>query len=569
MSIYVLGISAYAHEASACLLKDGAVARFCEEERFNRERHTAVFPVQAIRWCLDAEGVKLSDVERITYFWRPLKEITGNLKHVLRYFPASLELLSAKGGPTDYTFGQRMNKILGLNKTFGQLFPGESVPPIYFCEHHLAHAASAFFSSPFPRGAILTMDGRGESTTTLIARGDGTSIEKIVEISVPHSLGHFYSSITSALGFKPFFDEWKVMGLSAYGTNRFYELMRDLVHLTPDGFELNLSYFAFHVKGSGQWLSDKFFATFLPKPDPDFQTKADIAKAAQLVLEDAGVHLAKIARHKTGERSLSLAGGVVLNCLMNSRIIEESGFEDFYFQPIANDAGTSLGAAQYWTHQIRGLTRTKPQTSIYWGPAFSDDECRQALMAAGLEFTRSENVALDTAHCLAEGNIVGWFQGAMEAGPRALGARSILADPGVPGIKDRINAIVKKRESFRPFAPSVTKEDQATYFELPGGCDSPYMILTGRVREEWKARLGAIVHVDGTARIQTVYKDWNPLYWQLLTEFGKIKGHSVLLNTSFNESEPIVCKPAEAIACYLRSEIDVLVLQNHIVKRQP
>lgn len=567
MSIYVLGISAYAHEASACLLKDGRVVRFCEEERFNRERHTAAFPIQAIRWCLDSENLRLSELDQITFFWQPLKEVTGNLVHMVRYFPSSLSLLSAKGGPTDYTFAERFKKILDLRKTFAFHFPGEGVPEIYFCEHHLAHAASAFYSSPFSKGAVLTMDGRGESTTTLIARGRDIYLEKILEIQVPHSLGHFYSAVTSALGFKPFFDEWKVMGLSAYGSPRFYEEMRRLIQLAPDGFKLDLDYFSFHTQGTSCWLSKKFLKKFLTTPNPDFQLKADIAKAAQMVVEDAGVHLAKLAFKLTRERSLSLAGGVVLNCLMNRRIIEESGFDEFFFQPIANDAGTSLGAAQYWSHQIRGLGRVEPQGSVYWGPSYSDEDCLSQITQTGLSFERSDDVAVSAAELLAEGKIIGWFQGRMEAGPRALGARSILADPGVPGMKERINAIVKKRESFRPFAPSVIKEYQANYFEMPKGCDSPYMIITGRVRPEWREKLSAIVHVDGTARIQTVFRDWNPLYWSLIHEFGKRKGYSVLLNTSFNENEPIVCTPAQAIDCYRRSDLDVLVLGNYILKK--
>jgi carbamoyltransferase len=440
---------------------------------------------------------------------------------------------------------------------------------VNFIEHHLCHAASAFFVSPYEDAAILTVDGRGESTSTMISHGRGNKIEKMVEIKVPHSLGHLYASITDYLGFKPFFDEWKVMGMSAYGKPTYVAQFDRLVELGDDGsYRLNLDYFNFHVKGGSSWLSEKFYAEFgppKPKGEEFSQHGADIALALQKVVEKAGIHLANYAKRLTGSKHLCMTGGVVLNCLMNKRIVEETGFADFFFQPIANDAGTSLGSALYHYHHQLNQPRSFVFDSVYWGPEFTNDQIEPVLRAKGVRYQRSPNIAADTAREIAQGKIVGWFQGRMECGPRALGNRSITVDPTIAGMKDKLNARVKRREGFRPFAPSVLEERATEYFDLPKGKPSPYMILIADVKKGAEGKIPAVTHMDGTARVHTVSRQVNPRYWELIHEFEKIKGVPILLNTSFNENEPIVCTPEEAVNCFLRTEFDVLAIGDYLV----
>jgi carbamoyltransferase len=568
MDIFVLGISTFAHESSACLLKNGRVVAFAEEERFNRDRHTSSFPIQAIQFCLSRGDISISELSQVTFFWKPKIEILGNALHFVRYLPSSWNLLSAPGGTTSFTFFERMGLMMRLQKVLKRYFPEHKIPPIYFCEHHNAHAASAFYSSPFSEAAILTMDGRGECVTTAFSKGSRSQMQRLFEVPVPHSLGHFYSSITDFLGFKPFFDEWKVMGLSAYGTDRYEDLFSELIRIKGHGFELNLDYFSFHTHGTKKWLSDKFYEA-IPRPkDGDFQNSADIAWAAQRCVERMGLHLARQLREMTNSDTLCVAGGVALNCLMNQKIVEQSGFEKFYFQPIANDAGTSLGSAQHWYHHVRGNQKWNDQPhqdDLAWGPAFSSQQCETLLKKYKLSYQRAPDFVAQAAQLLYQGKVIGWFQGGMEGGPRALGHRSILADPTRKDMKEKINQIVKKRETFRPFAPSVLLEKAKEYFEMPKDLPSPHMILTGNVRKEWSSRLPAITHVDGTARVQTVSKMHHPLFHSLIEKFGELSGVSVLLNTSFNENEPIVCNPQEAIECFLRSDLDALFLEDLVV----
>lgn len=567
MDTFVLGISAFAHEASACLLHNGKVVAFAEEERFNRQRHSSEFPLQAIQFCLNQGRIQLSQVDQISFFWNPWLELPGNALHFLKYFPQSLDLLKAPAGTTQMTFFERMRITLNLKSEIQKRFPQERVPPIYFCEHHSAHGASAFYPSGFDSAAFVTIDGRGESVTTTTGYADPNGLHRHTQIKVPHSLGHFYSAITDYLGFKPFFDEWKVMGLSAYGDPQYDHFFEKLVIHTEQGFELNLKYFSFHTKGTRQWVSELFLKEF-GLAQGDFQKSANIARAAQKSVERAGVHLTKRLYERTKTDNLCMAGGVVLNCLMNQKIVEQSGFHNFFFQPLANDAGTSMGSAQYWWHQVQKQPRVAPQTHISWGPSYTSKECRVALEKYHLPFRKSGDICGDTARLLYEGCVVGWFQGGMEAGPRALGHRSILADPSRADMKEKINRIIKKRESFRPFAPSVLADKSNLYFKIHKNLESPYMILAGDVRSEWRDRLPAITHVDGTARIQTVTAMHSLRYYELIRKFGDLSGIYVLLNTSFNENEPIVCQPEEAIECFLRSDLDALVLEDLIVLKE-
>ncbi len=570
--MYILGISSYSHEASCSLIKDGEIKYVIEEERLNRKKHTWEYPEKAIAECLRREGITIKDIDHITFFWTPSKEILGNMLHMLRYFPQSLHILKARSGGGELNPLKRIALMQTIGSRIAKQWDLPHPPKIHFIEHHLAHAASAFFVSKFEEAAILTIDGRGESTSTMLSYGKGSHIEKLHEIHVPHSLGHLYAAVTDHLGFTPFFDEWKVMGMSAYGTDRYVKAFEPLVYLHPDGtYTLNLDYFSFHTHGGSQWLSPLFEKTFgakRKKGDPYTQEHYDLAFALQKIVERAGVHLAKGIYERTKSKNLCMTGGVVLNCLMNKRIVEETPFENFFFQPIANDAGTSFGSALYYYHQVLGKPRSYVFDAPYLGTSFTDDNIRIALEKRGVQYKKSEHIAKDAARLIADGKILGWFQGRMESGPRALGDRSIIADPTDPTMKDRLNARVKRREMFRPFAPSVIEEKVNDYFIMPKNQPSPYMILIGDVREDKKSSLPAITHKDGTARVHTVNKKVNQAYWELISEFEKIKGVAVVLNTSFNENEPIVCTPDEAIDCFLRTDFDALAIGPYLAVKK-
>lgn len=567
---YTLGIGAYAHDSSCALLRDGLLLSMAEEERFNRQKHTTLFPEKAIRFCLEREGITISDISDFAFFWNPMRELTGNIVHVGRHLPASLNLLRAPSGG-DLKFLQRVNKMRRIGTEIQSVFGLRAAPRVKFVEHHLSHACSAFLPSPFEEAAIFTIDGRGESTSTMFARGRGNRVEKLLEISVPHSVGHFFAAVTDYLGFTPFFEEWKVMGMSAYGTDRYVNDFADLVQFLPDGtYRLNLKYFRFHTHGQASWLAPLFYARFggaRGRGKPYGQDDYDIAFALQRTIERIGVALTRRLKELTGLKSLCVAGGVSLNCLMNREIVERSGFESFFFQPVANDAGTSWGSALYSYYQDRPQVPRQRLENLYFGPEYSDAQIEAALVAAGVVYKRSTDICRDTAVRIAEGRIVGWFQGRMESGPRALGNRSIVVDPTRAEMKDRLNAKVKRREGFRPFAPSVLAERCREYFNLPRGVDSPYMMLIGDVRPEMRQRIPAVTHADGTARIQTVTEEGNPLYYRLISEFERIKGVPVVLNTSFNENEPIVCAPEQAIACFLRTDFEVLAIGNFLVEK--
>jgi len=565
-----LGLSSYSHESSCALLRGGKIIALGEEERFNRQKHTSAFPEGAIRACLAEAGISLDQVDHIAFFWDPARELTGNVFHMLRYFPQSLALLAARSGGGGDGHLRRIWKMANVGGELQKTFGLSAAPKVHFIEHHLAHAASAFHVSPYEEAAILTMDGRGEATSTMFSRGCGNKIEKLCEIRAPHSIGHLYAALTDYLGFTPFFDEWKVMGMSAYGEPTYVKRFAELVHLDEIGYSLNLDYFSFHVRGASRWLSPKFLEVFGPafsKGENFSQRAADIAFALQKVVETAGVHVARQLYRQTGSKNLCLTGGVALNCLMNKKIIEETEFTNFFIQPIANDAGTSLGAALYHYHHELNGKRTMVFNHAYWGSRFTNEEIELAIKQKNLEYVKSENIAKDAAAELAAGKILGWFQGRMESGPRALGNRSILADPTRKEMKDRLNARVKRREGFRPFAPSVLEEKVADYFSMPKGQASPYMILIGDVLESKRAVLPAVTHKDNTARVHTVSRNTNPLYYSLIQEFGKLSGVPVVLNTSFNENEPIVRTPEEALDCFLRTDFDAIAIGDFLLRK--
>lgn len=567
----ILGISSFSHESSCSLISDEGIQCVLEEERFNRIKHTWEFPKQALQQCFSQTSTPIHTIDHFTFFWNPQTEIVRNIGHFIKFFPASLNLLRSKAVNNGLPFMQRIMSKRTIGQNIRSQFQLPRVPKIHFIEHHLCHAASAFFISEFEEAAILTIDGRGESTTTLLARGQGNKIQKLSEIRIPHSLGHLYAAVTSYLGFKPFSDEWKVMGMSAYGKSTYVHDFKDIIQLNKNGqFKLNLKYFQFHTHGQEKWVSPQFIDQFgQPRfPHETLEQKHyDIAYALQKLIEETGVALAQALYKITQQPNLCITGGVALNCLMNRAIIEQTPFQKFFIQPIANDAGTSLGSALYYYHHILNKPRKLLFDSIYLGPGYSTDEIRTCLDQHKINTYRSKDVCQETAQFLNQGKIVGWFQGRMEAGPRALGNRSILADPRDSKIKDRLNRFVKKRESFRPFAPSVLEEKVHEYFLMPKGQMSPYMILVGDVRDEKKPFLPAVTHADGTARVHTVSKKTNPKFWQLIYEFEKITRMPIVLNTSFNDNEPIVCRPEDALKCFQHTEIDILVLEDFIVTK--
>lgn len=565
----ILGIGAYSHESSACLVKDGVPLAFVEEERVNREKHTWRFPEGAIREILQMTGAMPSDIDAVTFFWNPLKEIAGNLKHVVRHFPKSLNLLSVGSGSQDMGAIHRILRQLNLKKTLLKALP-EINPriPIRFVDHHLAHAASCFFVSPFERAAIMTLDGRGERSSAFWGMGEGNSIIKRMEWPVPHSVGHFYNAVTDFLGFKPFYDEYKVMGLSAYGTDRYYSAFNQIAKITKNHtLKLDMSFFSFHTHGRGKWLSGKFYEQFGPPRHPEediTERHCDIAYALQSCVEDIAVQMAIFLKKETGMENLVLAGGVIQNCQMNRKIAEQSGFKNFFFHPVSNDAGCSLGSALYYTHVTCNRPRNYVMDTVYLGPEYSDDAIKHALENEKLSYCLSDDIAKDCAGHLYAGNIVGWFQGRMECGPRALGNRSIIADPGNRAIRDRLNRIIKQREMFRPFAASVLSEYADDFFEMPA--DSPFMQLAVNIRKGRLKQIPAVSHKDGTTRVQTVNKYGNPLYRELIECFQNLSGLPLILNTSFNVDEPIVMTPLHAIQCFIRSGLDILVIGNYIVQ---
>jgi len=570
MSVVVLGINHNSHDSAASLLVDGKVVAVAEEERFLRKKHAGDIPVNATRFCLEYAGLKPSDIDHLAFFYDPYLVTRKRLSLFVRYFPSSLNLLIDMTAPAAHILSMFLGESRLLKKT---LFGNDSSCRyrFHYVEHHRCHAASAFFLSPFDHAAILSLDGTGEWATTWMGKGEANRIELLRQTTFPHSVGLVYSAVTEYLGFRPWSGEGKVMGLAAYGDpKRYLDAFRKIIHPAKGGgFEVDMSYFRYHVRFWREWVSQKFIEQFGPPREPESaldERHKDMAAALQAVSEEIGIHLADELQGMTDEQNLCLAGGVALNCVMNGKILRESRFRDVFVQPMANDAGTSLGAALYAYHVVLGHPRVMKLQTIALGPQFDNDAIEAALRRHPVVWHRSADVAREAAAFLADGKIIGWFQGRMEVGPRALGHRSILGDPRRSEMKDVINARVKHREGFRPFAPSVLAEKAGAYFAE--SYESPYMILNFDVLPEKRTVIPAVTHVDGTARVQTVARDVNPLYYRLIEEFERLTGVPVLLNTSFNvRGEPIVNTPDEAIACFLGTGMDRLVLGDFVAEK--
>ncbi|MCA9243382.1 MAG: carbamoyltransferase [Phycisphaerales bacterium] len=564
----VLGISCYYHDAGAAIVRDGQLVAAAEEERFNRTKHYSGFPKQAIEFCLREAGVTLEQVDHIGFYEKPLVKFNRILETILATWPLSFNVWRT-AIPTwvldKLHIGRHIQQQLDTDRD------------ILFCQHHLAHAGSAFLVSPFDKAAIITADGVGEWVTTGWGVGDGVTMDFRQEIRFPHSIGLLFSAITAYLGFRVNDAEWKVMGLAPYGKPIYVDKFREVVDIREDGsFRLNLKYFSFPYSTSRTispaW--ERLFGQPQRRPETDLsQFHNDIAHSGQKIVEEIMVRIARHAQRESGLKQVCIAGGVGLNCVANWRILRECGFDDIYIQPAAGDSGGALGTAFYIANSVMKAPRAFSMDHAYWGPAFSNAEVRAALDDAGANYELCESddeLINETAQRLAKGGVIGWFQGRMEFGPRALGSRSLLADPRRADMKDIINAKVKFREAFRPFAPAVLKERAHEFFEMPEGMDAPFMLLVPSVRPEARAQIPAVTHQDGTGRVQTVTPEHNPLYYGVIKRFGELTGVPVLINTSFNvRGEPIVCTPADAYRTFVNTGIDTLVIGRCIVSEKP
>ncbi len=584
MSVHILGINAYHGDVSAVLLRDGELVAAVEEERFRRIKHVAGFPTEAIRTCLAMGGITGADVDHVGVSRTPSAHLWRKALFALRHRPGGLVRDRAANYRRVGAIPDTLVDALGLAA-------GARRPTVHWVEHHPAHLASAFFVSPFDEAAVAAVDGFGDFVSTSRAIGRGNRLDVQQRTFFPHSLGVLYLAITQYLGFMKFGDEFKVMGLAPYGTPEFVEPLRRLVHLQPGGrFTLDLSYFR-HQSGEagmtwddgepvlGRVFGDRLEQDLGPARRPEEPVTARheaIAASLQVVFEDAMFHVLNGLHHRTGQPRLCLAGGCAMNSVANGKIRQRTPFRDVYIQPASGDNGTALGAAYWVWHQVLGRPRGFVMRHGYWGPAFQNGSVDAAfaaraaqMQALGCEvrtFESDEAVCAATAERIAAGQVVGWFQGRMEWGARALGNRSILADPRRADMREIINTKIKFREKFRPFAPSVLEEAQDQYFT--GAVADPFMIQVYPVQPDKREVIPAVTHVDGSGRLQTVSRTSNPIYWALIRAFEQRRGVPVLLNTSFNENEPIVHRPEEALDCFLRTRMDAIVLGRSLVTKR-
>ena len=579
----ILGINAYHGNASAAIVSDGRLVAAVEEERFNRVKYAAGFPSAAIRYCVKEAGLTLADIDHVAVPRNPYARLATKLFYALRMPSFARERAKV------------LTKFTGIPEALAEAFgsdPMKLKAKFHRIEHHQAHLASSFFVSPFERAALLSADGLGDFASTMWGTGAGHHMDIEGAVAFPHSLGLFYSAVTQYLGFLKFGDEYKVMGLAAYGQPEQLEAFRDIVRFDPrsggNGFKLGLDYFTHHRTGPemswaeadktptlGKMFSGEMAKKLGPARNPEEPLEKrhhDLASALQARLEEVYLGMLRKLAERTGLKAVCLAGGVAFNCVANGKIFDATPFEQVYVHPAAGDAGLAVGAAYHVWHQKLQKQRSFVMDHAYWGPGYSRDEIRRSIDANGLaqkgysitELPESQ-LMRRTAEIIADGKILGWFQGRAEWGPRALGNRSIVADPRRPEMKEILNRRIKHREIFRPFAPSILAEATGEYFELSH--PSPFMTLAYSVRAEKRDKIPAPTHVDGTGRLQTVTREANPRYHALISAFGELTGVPVVLNTSFNDNEPIVCRPEEALDCFLRTQMDALVLGDFLITR--
>ncbi|GAB4174053.1 MAG: carbamoyltransferase [Rhodocyclaceae bacterium] len=576
----ILGINAYHGDASACLVVDGRLVAAAEEERFRRVKHWAGFPSEAIKYCLREAAISLSDVAHVAINQDPRANLWRKLGYAVSRRPDARFLFDRLRNKR-----KRAGVAQTLERTVGAGFGGQ----VHQVEHHLCHLSSAFHVSPFDEAVVVSVDGFGDFSSVAWGAGRASAIEVKGRVYFPHSLGVFYQAMTQWLGFPNYGDEYKVMGLAPYGEPRFMREMRDIVRLDGDGtFRLNLAYFRHHKEriayewDNGEPRVGALFSAALAdllgparqRDQPLTQHHKDVARSMQAMYEEAFFHLLNAAHRRHPTERLCLAGGCAMNSVANGRVYRNTPFRRVYVQSAAGDAGGAIGAAFAVWHRLGGR-RGFVMDHAYWGPQSSDDELRSLLQAQapalqGQGCTVSQVADEDalcgqTAAAIAEGKVVGWFQGRMEWGPRALGNRSIVCDPRRADMKDILNLKIKRRESFRPFAPSILREHVSEWFEQDD--DVPFMMQVYPIRPEKRAAIPAVTHVDGSGRLQTVDRATNPRYWTLIEAFRQNTGVPIVLNTSFNENEPVVCQPVEALACFLRTKMDLLVMGNWLIRR--
>jgi carbamoyltransferase len=589
----ILGISAFYHDSAAALVRDGDIVAAAQEERFTRVKHDRRFPSHAVEYCLEAAGLTPAKLDYVVFYEKPLLKFERLLETYLAYAPRGFRQFLA-GMPV--WLRQKLHLPREMDKALQQGYKGRYI----FTEHHESHAASAFFPSPFEEAAILTMDGVGEWATASFGVGRGNKVQLSHELQFPHSLGLLYSAFTYFTGFRVNSGEYKLMGLAPYGEPKYYDLILEkLIDLKPDGsLRLNMAYFGYcHRMVMTNRKFEQLFGGPPRRPEVSLtQREMDIAASIQAVTEETMLRAARHVHRQTGMKNLALAGGVALNCVANGRILRETPFEDIWIQPAAGDAGGALGAALFVWYQLldneRQVDGHDTQQASLLGPAYADERIRQLLDSAGATYhVCSDEPALvaRVAELIDEGKVIGWFQGRMEFGPRALGSRSIIGDARSQEMQSIMNLKIKFRESFRPFAPCVLREDVAEYFETRPQEDSPYMLLVAAVREEKRVNsqantkpltgldklkvkrsvIPAVTHVDYSARIQTVDPQRHPRLHRLITAFKQRTGCPVIINTSFNiRGEPIVCSPQDAYRCFMATNMDVLVLENQILYKQ-
>ncbi len=567
----ILGISCYYHDSSAALLIDGKIVSAAEEERFTRKKHDNSFPKNAIDFCLNSNNLKITEIDYIGFYEKPILKFERLMSQHLHSFPLSLKVFLSS---TPSWLNEKLRVVSMLRKIGYD-------KDILFIPHHMAHAASSFLVSPFEKSAILTVDGVGEWTTLAYGHGENNDITLLKEIKFPHSLGLLYSTITAFLGFSVNNSEYKVMGLSPYGnmdknTNRYYHLLKKIIDVKDDGsFKLDMSYFKFHY--ADRMPSGKLSVLLGEQRKKESKVEKrhkDIAAALQLITEEIMTKILLHVKKETGQENIVLAGGVALNSVYNGKILRNTGFKRIWIQPNASDGGTSIGACSYIYNTILGNKRNYIMKDAYLGPGYANEEVMEFLDKNKIvysTFSTDEELVNKVALLLAKDNVIGWFQGRMEWGPRALGNRSILSNASNKEMQDILNLKVKHREKFRPFAPVVCEDDALTYFE----CDTPvpeatdYMLMVYPIKKEWHEKIPAVTHVDGSGRLQTVRREQNPLYYDLIKKFGEKTGIPILINTSFNiRGEPIVCTPQDAYKCMMGTGIDYLVIGPYLVKRE-
>ncbi len=559
----ILGISCFYHDSAACLVQDGEIVAAASQERFTRKKHDASFPDKAIDYCLREGRISAKQLDYVGFYDKPLLKFERIITTYTASFPRSYKAFM-QALPIWLREKLWTKDLIARNLDY----PGE----ILFTEHHLSHAASAFLVSPFEEAAILTVDGVGEWATTSFALGKSNQIEMLKQIDYPHSLGLLYSAFTYYLGFKVNSAEYKVMGLAPYGVPRYYDrIMAELIQVQDDGsFKINLDYFAYvyGLKMINERFEQLFGGPVRQGESPLDERHKDIAASIQKVTEEVMLRLAFSLHAETRLDNLCLAGGVALNCVANGRILREGPFKDLFIQPAAGDAGGAIGVAKYIYHSLLGKARETTLQNVYLGPSYEAEEIESILKQSKIKYRKlgREDLLQTTARLIGDQNVVGWFQGRMEFGPRALGNRSILADPRQAENRDRVNLKIKFRESFRPFAPAVLEDHCAEFFELDR--PSPYMLLVAQVRENQRV-IPSVTHVDGSARVQTVSREDNLMFYDLIKEFYNLTGIPVLINTSFNvRGEPIVCTPQEAFQCFMRTDMDYLVMDQFLLNKR-